>query len=185
MIQLKSKELKSRARALRLLLLDVDGVMTDGSIVLSGDEGETKRFNVSDGMGIIAARKAGIKVGFLTGRLSDTVRRRAEELGVDEVLGSSFGKEDILEELNLTMIPEQLEMRELVPATDTEAEVLRYISKDPVHIDAVCRESGLSAAAVSSVLAMMELKGLVREIGSKSYVRAREAREEYAATGGG
>ena len=93
--------------------------------------------------------------------------------------------EDILEELNLTMIPEQLEMQELVPATDTEAEVLRYITKDPVHIDAVCRESGLPAAAVSSVLAMMELKGLVREIGSKSYVRAREAREEYAASGGG
>ena len=99
MNRLTSKELKSRARALRLLLLDVDGVMTDGSIVLSGDEGETKRFHVSDGMGIIAARKAGIKVGFLTGRLSDTVRRRAEELSVDEVLGSSFGKEDILEEL--------------------------------------------------------------------------------------
>ncbi|MCH7952388.1 MAG: DNA-protecting protein DprA, partial [Chloroflexi bacterium] len=93
--------------------------------------------------------------------------------------------EDILQDLNLTMIPEQLEMQELVPATDTEAEVLRYISKDPVHIDAVCRESGLSAAAVSSVLTMMELKGLVREIGSKSYVRAREVREEYAASGGG
>ncbi len=93
--------------------------------------------------------------------------------------------EDILEELNLTMIPQQLEMQELAPATDTEAEVLRHISKEPVHIDAVCRESGLPAATVSSVLTMMELKGLVREIGSKSYVRAREVREEYAASGGG
>ncbi|HEY5640323.1 MAG TPA: DNA-processing protein DprA [Dehalococcoidia bacterium] len=93
--------------------------------------------------------------------------------------------EDILEELNLTMIPQQLEMQELAPATDTEAEVLRHITKEPVHIDAVCRESGLPAATVSSVLTMMELKGLVREIGSKSYVRAREVREEYATTGGG
>ncbi len=93
--------------------------------------------------------------------------------------------EDILEELNLTMIPQQLEMQQLSPATDTEAEVLRYITKDPVHIDAVCRESGLAAATVSSVLTMMELKGLVRDIGSKSYVRAREAREEYASSSGG
>ena len=93
--------------------------------------------------------------------------------------------EDGLEGMSQTMSHEALERRELVPATDTEAEVLRYITKDPVHIDAVCRERGLPAAAVSSVLAMMELKGLVREIGSKSYVRAREAREEYAASGGG
>lgn len=93
--------------------------------------------------------------------------------------------EDILEELNLTMIPQQLEMQELAPATDTEAEVLRHITKEPVHIDDVCRESGLPAATVSSVLTMMELKGLVREIGAKSYVRAREAREKYAASGGG
>jgi DNA processing protein len=93
--------------------------------------------------------------------------------------------EDILEELNLTMVPQQLAMQELVPATDTEAEVLRHITKEPVHIDAVCRESGLPAATVSSVLAMMELKGLVRETGGKTYVIAREARVEYAPSGGG
>jgi DNA processing protein len=93
--------------------------------------------------------------------------------------------EDILEELNLTMVPQQLEMQELVPATDTEAQVLRHITKEPVHIDAVCRESGLPAATVSSVLAMMELKGLVLETGGKTYVRARDVRAEYAASGGG
>jgi DNA processing protein len=93
--------------------------------------------------------------------------------------------EDILQELNLTMVPQQLEMQELVPATDTEADVLRHITKEPVHIDEVCRESGLPTATVSSVLAMMELKGLVKEIGGKSYVRARETRAEYAASGGG
>jgi DNA processing protein len=93
--------------------------------------------------------------------------------------------EDILEELNLTMVPQQLEMQELVPATDTEAQVLRHITKEPVHIDAVCRDSGLPAATVSSVLAMMELKGLVRETGGKTYVRARDVRVEYAASGGG
>lgn len=87
--------------------------------------------------------------------------------------------EDVLEELNLYTAPQQIEMQELVPATDTEADILRHISKEPVHIDEVCRESGLPASTVSSLLAMMELKGLVREIGSKAYVRARESAVSY------
>jgi DNA processing protein len=81
--------------------------------------------------------------------------------------------EDILEELNLTTAPQQIEMKELIPATDTEASVLRHISKEPAHIDEVCRESGLPASTVSSLLAMMELKGLIRQMGPASYVRAR------------
>ncbi|HUF54512.1 MAG TPA: DNA-processing protein DprA [Dehalococcoidia bacterium] len=88
--------------------------------------------------------------------------------------------EDILEELNLTMVPQQLEMQEIAPATDTEAAILRHITREPVHIDEVCRESGMPTATVSSLLAMMELKGLIRDVGSKTYVRAREARAEYA-----
>jgi DNA processing protein len=81
--------------------------------------------------------------------------------------------EDILEELNLTMVPQQLEMTQLVPTTDTEADILRHISKEPVHIDEVCRQSGLPVATVSSLLAMLELKGLIRQMGPMAYVRAR------------
>lgn len=87
--------------------------------------------------------------------------------------------EDVLEELNLTMVPQQIEMKEAVPATDTEAALLRHITREPVHIDEVCRHSGLPIATVSSVLAMLELKGLVRQIGPMAYVRAREAQASY------
>jgi DNA processing protein len=52
-----------------------------------------------------------------------------------------------------------------------------------VHIDEVCRDSGLPVSTVSSLLAMMELKGLVKEMGSKSYVRAREAAASYGSAG--
>jgi DNA processing protein len=83
--------------------------------------------------------------------------------------------EDVLEELNLTMVPHQIEMQELIPATDTEAGLLRHISKEPVHIDEVCRLSSLPIATVSSVLAMMELKGLIKQMGPMSYVRAQPA----------
>lgn len=87
--------------------------------------------------------------------------------------------DDILEELNLTMVPQQLEMKESIPATDTESALLRHISREPIHVDEVCRESGLPVATVSSVLAMLELKGLVRQMGPMSYVRAREAQASY------
>jgi DNA processing protein len=66
-----------------------------------------------------------------------------------------------------------------MPATDTEADLLRHISKEPVHIDEVCRQSGLPVSTVSSILAMMELKGLVRQMGPMAYVRAREAQASY------
>jgi len=93
--------------------------------------------------------------------------------------------EDVLEELNLTMVPHQIEMQELMPATDTECDLLRHISKEPVHIDEVCRRSGLPVSTVSSVLAMMELKGLIKQMGPMAYVRTREAGGAHRARAGG
>jgi len=80
--------------------------------------------------------------------------------------------QDILEELNLTMIPRQLEMPELVPADDTESLILSHLRHEPVHIDEVCRLSRLPIATVSSTLAMMELKGMVRQVGGMNYTLA-------------
>jgi DNA processing protein len=107
----------------------------------------------------------------------------AQSRGPNELIqqGAKLVKrvEDVLEELNLTMVPQQIEMKENMPATDTEAALLRHITREPVHVDEVCRESGLPIATVSSVLAMLELKGLVRQLGPMSYVRAREAQASY------
>ena len=75
-------------------------------------------------------------------------------------------------------------MQELIPATDTESDLLRHISKEPVHIDEVCRQSGLPVSTVSSVLAMMELKGLIKQMGPMAFVRAREAAPSYRARAG-
>ncbi|MFC1984018.1 DNA-processing protein DprA [Chloroflexota bacterium] len=86
---------------------------------------------------------------------------------------------DILEELNLTAVAHQMELKEVVPASDTESLLLKQLRSEPTHIDEVCRSSGLPMSAVSSTLAMMELKGLVKQVGAMNYVLAREAREEY------
>jgi DNA processing protein len=86
---------------------------------------------------------------------------------------------DILEELNLAMMAQQLEMKELLPVDETESVLLKQLSHEPTHIDDICRNSGLTAALVSSTLTMMELKGMVRQVGGLNYVLAREMREEY------
>ena len=96
MLELEQDEIKRRAVGLHLLLFDVDGVMTDGGIILIGEKGEAKRFDVRDGMGVTLARAAGLKVGVITGRESTAVHRRAEELGIDEVCQGYFYKEDAL-----------------------------------------------------------------------------------------
>jgi DNA processing protein len=86
---------------------------------------------------------------------------------------------DILEELNLTAVAHQMEIKEVIPASDTESLLLRQLSAEPTHIDEVCRSSGLPISTVSSTLAMMELKGLVKQVGTMNYVLSREVREAY------
>ena len=87
--------------------------------------------------------------------------------------------EDILEELNLTMVSQQAEVRAIVPENETEAALLEYITADPVHVDEIGQKSGLPIAQVSSTLALMELKGMVRQVGGMNYVLARDGRAEY------
>jgi len=74
-----------RASRIRLLVLDVDGVLTDGGLVYSASGEETKRFHVHDGFALVAALRAGLQIAVLSGRASAAVTRRMAELGVAEV----------------------------------------------------------------------------------------------------
>jgi len=86
---------------------------------------------------------------------------------------------DILEELNLTMVSEQAQVRAVLPENQTEATLLAQLSAEPRHVDDLGRAVGLPIAQVSSTLALMELKGMIRQVGGMSYVLAREGRGEY------
>ncbi len=94
-----TENLDARMRRVKMLLLDVDGVMTDGGIILGPGEIEMKRFNTLDGMGITLARAAGLRVGILTGRSSEAVSKRAKELKIDEVQEGSNYKEKGYQEI--------------------------------------------------------------------------------------
>ena len=75
----------ARASRIRLLVLDVDGVLTDGVLVYGPSGEETKRFHVRDGLAMQVARRSGIEIAILSGRASASVTRRMSELGIVEV----------------------------------------------------------------------------------------------------
>ncbi len=95
-----SSSLKSKLSRVKLFLCDVDGVLTDGSIFIGGER-EFKRFNIRDGLGLVLARRAGLKVGWVSARPSPATKLRAEELKVDFLVqqGDSTGKTAAIEQL--------------------------------------------------------------------------------------
>jgi DNA processing protein len=86
---------------------------------------------------------------------------------------------DVLEELNLTMVSEQAQARTVIPENETEAVLLEHLSAEPVHVDSLGRAVDLPISQVTSTLALMELKGMVRQVGGMSYVVAREGGVDY------
>jgi len=82
---------------------------------------------------------------------------------------------DILEELNLTIVVQQAEIKEFSPANEVESAILKQLGPEPNHIDEICRRSGLTMPEVSSTLAMLELKGIAKQVGNMSYVLARRS----------
>src|SRR5258706_10074491 len=75
--------IERRASRIKLLLMDCDGVLTDGTLMLLENGDEQKTFNVRDGHGLVLLHRAGLKSGIISGRTSSFVRRRAQELGMD------------------------------------------------------------------------------------------------------
>jgi len=84
---------------IELLVLDVDGVLTDGTLVVNGDGSESKEFNALDGHGIRMWRRAGLKVALISGRVSTPTRHRAEQLEIDYVFEDCHFKMPVLEQL--------------------------------------------------------------------------------------
>lgn len=144
---------------IKLLLLDVDGVLTDGRIIYDEHGNELKAFDVKDGHGLKMAQRAGIKIGIITGRSSRVVARRAEELGIEILYQGALRKlepyQEILSDLNIT------------------DEQVAYVGDDVVDLP-ILQRVGFSATvadAVPEVLPLVDYvasrpggRGAVREI---------------------
>ena len=140
-----------------------------GVLIVEGDE---------DSGSLITARSAldqNREVFAVPGSIYSPTHRGANKLIQKGEAKLVTRTEDILEELNLTMTTatEQLELREVAPDDPTEAHLLKVLTNQPLYIDDVQRASGLPIASVSSALALLELKGLVRQVGPMSFVKAR------------
>lgn len=151
--------MKQKLSQIKLILMDVDGVLTSGEIIYTASGDELKMFNVQDGMGITLARMAGLKTGILTGRTSDLVHRRAEELKVDVISQGSFDK-----------LPEYEKIKQELGLTD---EQICYIGDDVLDIS-ILKRVGFSVAVANArdeVKAICDYvtvaeggKGAVREV---------------------
>ena len=134
-------ELDRKARALRFLLLDVDGVLTDGRLH-GGIEGELfKSFHVRDGLAVKLAQAGGLRVGILSARSSEIVTRRAAEVGIEEVVQGVEEKGSAFEALHVRL---GLESSEIAYACDDLQDLV------------VLRRVGLSAAPADAVAAVLE-----------------------------
>ncbi len=131
----RETSLIERIEKVRLIAFDVDGVLTDGGIYL-GENGETKRFHVQDGLGLSLARCAGLSIVWITGRKSEAVRRRAAELQIDECHQSIKDKIGLLEQIG-----HRLEM--------TLGE-MAYMGDDLIDLP-VMRKVGLAIAPANAV----------------------------------
>jgi 3-deoxy-D-manno-octulosonate 8-phosphate phosphatase (KDO 8-P phosphatase) len=127
----KADALAGRCRRLRLVLADVDGVMTDGTLLFLPDGGEAKAFHIRDGLGIVLAHRAGLRTGIVSGRSSDAVARRAAELGMSVVRQGVADKAAAL--------------REILAEQGLAAHEVAYMGDDVNDLSPM-REVGLSAA---------------------------------------
>jgi 3-deoxy-D-manno-octulosonate 8-phosphate phosphatase (KDO 8-P phosphatase) len=142
-------DLSARAIKIELLLLDVDGVLTDGSVIYADDGTELKRFHVRDGSGLKLWRMAGKRVAIVSGRKSVAVERRAAELGILPVLQ---GRDDKLTALAEILTATGLSAAQVCAIGDDlpDVPVLRQCGLGVAVADA-CAETRAAASYVTTV----------------------------------
>ena len=121
----------SKLKRIKLLLLDVDGVLTDGGIIYNDNGAETKVFNVKDGLGIRLLMEAGIHIGIVTGRRSNALYSRCKDLGINIIYDGVGNKIDVLDAL--------------LDQTGVSAEEVAFIGDDLPDL-ALMKRIGLSIA---------------------------------------
>ncbi len=151
--------MEAKLAKIKLLLLDVDGVMTDGRIIYDNQGNELKAFDVKDGHGLKMLQRAGINIGIITGRKSELVAKRAAELGIEILYQKALNKLD--------------PYREILAEQGLTDEQVAYVGDDVVDLP-ILRRVGFSATvadAVPEVLPLVDYvasrpggRGAVREI---------------------
>lgn len=148
MSQQPTDQAAALARSIKLLLLDVDGVLSDGRITYDSSGNELKSFHIHDGLGIKWLQQHGIQVGIITGRVSPMVERRAHELGINLLVQ---GRED-----------KNLAMHEVMQQLSLTLDAVAYMGDDLPDLAAI-RHAGLGIAPTNAVSIVRQHANLVTE----------------------
>ena len=133
----KNLTLSARAARIKLLILDVDGVLTDGRVVYDADGREIKFFDIQDGHGLKLLQRTGVKVALLSGRESNVNRIRARELGIEELHEDCKIKLPVFEEI--------------IKAHGLPAQEAAFMGDDLIDLPPM-RAAGLALAPANAVL---------------------------------
>ncbi len=147
-----------KAQKVRLLALDVDGVMTDGRLYFDQAGQEMKAFSTRDGMGIKAVQRCGIQVALITGRQSPMVSQRARELGIDLVFQGSDNKSQALQAL--------------LVATGLDAQQVCFAGDDWIDLPVLSQVGFSVAVADADPLVRSRVDWVTAEAGGMGAVRA-------------
>jgi len=148
---------RKRAGGIKMIIMDVDGTLTDGSIFVLPDGEEVKAYNVKDGLGILLAQLAGIKTAIITGKTSKSLEMRAKKLGIEELHQGVLDKKPVLQAI--------LKKHQLT------AEEVAYIGDDVGDLE-VIRSVGLAAAVADAHPAIKKHSHFVcRQAGGRGAVR--------------
>ncbi len=142
----REDQIEKLAKKIKLLILDVDGVMTDNTIYLDDRGVESKKFNILDGMGIWLAQKAGIEVAFISGRPSKATQHRASHLEIQHVYLSEVNKRSAYENLK-----KKLKIKD---------EEIAYVGDDILDVP-VLKRAGLPICARNANLAVKKFAKVV------------------------
>jgi 3-deoxy-D-manno-octulosonate 8-phosphate phosphatase (KDO 8-P phosphatase) len=153
----RREELLTRAAAVKLAIFDVDGVMTDGSIVLDAGGAEFKVFNAKDGQGLVMLREAEIEVGIISGRRSAAVEERMAALGIQHIYQ---GQSDKMQGLN-----------DLSSKLGLGFEQIAYVGDDLPDLPVVCTVGLAIAVADADPFLAGHCHWQTRELGGRGAVR--------------
>jgi DNA processing protein len=151
--------------------------MTPGTLVVEAGDHSGAHWTVQH------ALEQGREVFAVPGSIFSPASRGTNRL-IQEGAKLVLTAQDILEELNLSVLGQQLPFfPPPQPEGDLEAQVLAQLSREPLHVDDLARQCGVPMADVNSALTLLELRGLIKEVGSRTFVRVREASATYETAG--
>lgn len=174
----KASRLADRVRPVEMILMDVDGTLTDGTLMVLPDGEEVKTYNVRDGLGILLAHLAGLRLGIITGKTSRSLLKRAERLRIYEVHQGILDKKkrllEILKKHDLTpekiaYIGDDLGDLEVMRAVGLAAAVADAHPEIKKHAHYVCRAAGGKGAVREFIEFVLDTQGKWREVKERAH----------------